>query len=63
MFERIDYCLTEAGVPDDDEVYAFAACIMQIQLESRGISKVFDAGSFKELFSEYLIAFARANDS
>lgn len=62
-FQRIDYCLAAAEVPDDDEVYAFAACIMQIQLESRGISIVPDAKSYKELFSEYLVAFARVTDS
>ncbi len=58
-FERIDYCLTEAGISDDDEVFAFAACVMQIQLAARGVNLAPDAGSFKELFSEYLVALAR----
>lgn len=62
-FERIDHCLTAAGVSEDDEVYAFAACIMQIQLASRGVDLAPDAKCFKDLFSEYLVAFARGNDS
>lgn len=62
-FERIDYCLNAAKVSDDDEVYAFAACIMQIQLASRGLDFAPDAKCFKEIFSEYLVAFARGNDS
>jgi hypothetical protein len=57
-FERIDACLTAAQVSDDDEVYAFAACVMQIQLAARGVLLAADGGSFKEVFSEYLIAFA-----
>ncbi|MCH8500052.1 MAG: hypothetical protein LAT63_16380 [Marinobacter sp.] len=58
-FERIDYCLSEAGIDDDNEAYAFAACIMQIQLASRGVSVAHDGSSFKEIFSEYLIEFSK----
>lgn len=58
-FERIDYCLNAAGVPEDDEVFAFAAVIMQIQLAFRGIDKKFDGNNFRELCSEYLLEFAR----
>lgn len=60
-FERIDYCLTAAGVPEDDEVFAFAAVTMQIQLACRGIDRRFDGSTFRELYSEYLVEFARAN--
>lgn len=60
-FERIDYCLTAAGVLEDDEVFAFAAVTMQIQLACRGIDRKFDGNTFRELYSEYLIEFARAN--
>lgn len=59
-FERIDYCLTEADVPEDDEVYAFSSVIMQIQLAYKGVDAKFESGSFKDMFSEYLIEFARA---
>lgn len=60
-FERIDYCLSAAGVPEDDEVFAFAAVTMQIQLACRGIDMRFDGSTFRELYSEYLIEIARAN--
>lgn len=60
-FERIDYCLTAAGVPEDDEVFAFAAVTMQIQLACRGIDRKFDGSTFRELYSEYLVEMARAN--
>lgn len=58
-FERIDYCLSEADIDDENEAYAFSACIMQIQLASRGVSVAHDGSSFKEIFSEYLIEFSR----
>jgi len=58
-FERIDYCLSESGVNVDNEAYAFAACIMQIQLASRGVNISHDGNNFRELFSEYLYEFAK----
>lgn len=58
-FERIDYCLSEAGISEVDQVYAFASVIMQIQLAFRGIDKAYDGSSFKVIFSEYLIEFSR----
>jgi hypothetical protein len=60
-FERIDYCLTVAGVPEDDEVFAFSAVTMQIQLACLGVNKRFDGKTFRELYSEYLVEFARTN--
>lgn len=62
-FERIDHCLTKAGVAENDEVYAFCAVTMQIQLACRGIDKRFDGNTFRELYSEYLIEFARVNST
>jgi hypothetical protein len=62
-FVRIDYCLAEADVPDDAEVYAFAACVMQMQLASKGIDLLPDGKNFREIFSECLIAFARPPSS
>lgn len=58
-FERIEYCLAEASVAENDNVYAFAATIMQIQLSYRGIEITPDWTTYKELFSEHLIEFAR----
>lgn len=58
-FERIDYCLTSAGIDDNEEVFAFAACIMQIQLSYYGINIAHDGSSFRDLYSKYLIEFAR----
>ncbi len=60
-FERIDSCLAKAGVSENDEVYAFSAVTMQIQLACRGIDRLFDGNTFRELYSEYLIEFARVN--
>lgn len=60
-FERIDNCLTAAGVSEDDEVFAFAAVTMQIQLACLGINKRLDGNTFRELYSEYLFEVARAN--
>lgn len=60
-FERIDYCLTAANIDDDDEIYAFSAVTMQIQLAHRGIHKSHAGSSFRELYSEYLIEFSKAS--
>jgi len=58
-FERIDYCLTAASVPDNDEIYAFSAVTMQIQLAHRGSHHLHDGKTFRELYSEYLYEFAK----
>lgn len=58
-FERLDYCLNESGVDPDNEAYAFAACVMQIQLASRGVSIAHDGKNFREIYSEYLYEFAK----
>ncbi|WP_166267123.1 phage exclusion protein Lit family protein [Marinobacter caseinilyticus] len=58
-FERLDYCLFESGVDPDNEAYAFAACIMQIQLAARGVSIAHDGKSFRDIYSEYLCEFAK----
>jgi len=58
-FERLDYCLEAAEVGEDEEVYAFAACIMQIQLSYCGVNIAHDGSSFKELYSNYLVEFAQ----
>lgn len=58
-FERLDYCLSESGVAPDNEAYAFAACIMQIQLAARGISIAHNGKNFCEIYSEYLYEFAK----
>lgn len=58
-FERIDYCLTAAGIEDNEEVYAFAACIMQIQLSYHGVNIAHDGFSFRDVYSKYLVEFAR----
>lgn len=58
--ERIDYCLTAAGVTENDEVFAFAAVTMQIQLACLGIDRKFDGNTFRELYSEYLMEFSRS---
>ena len=61
-FERIDYCLTAAKVSENDEVFAFAAVTMQIQLASLGINLKFKGSTFRKLYSEYLVEVARANN-
>lgn len=58
-FERIDYCMSEAGIDDDDEIFAFASVIMQIQLWYRGICVAHDGVTFRDTFSSYLVEFAR----
>jgi len=58
-FERLDYCLSESGVDPDNEAYAFAACVMQIQLAYRGVSISHEGKDFREIFSEYLYEFAK----
>lgn len=58
-FERLDYCLSESGVGPDNEAYAFAACVMQIQLASRGVAIAHDGKTFRDIYSEYLYEFAK----
>jgi hypothetical protein len=58
-FERLDYCLRESGVNPDNEAYAFAACVMQIQLASRGVTVAHDGKTFQDIYSEYLYEFAK----
>lgn len=62
-FERLYDCLENAQIDDDNEVYAFSSFVMQMQLATQGISIPTDANSFKELFSEILIIFARQVNS
>ena len=58
-FERIDYCMTESGLSDDDEVFALCACVMQIQLASRGYAVAHDGDSFRSILDSYLLEFKR----
>ncbi len=58
-FERIDYCLSKSNIHDDDKLYAFCAVIMQIQLTYHGINVAHEGETYKEMFSEYLMEFAR----
>lgn len=58
-FERIDYCMSEAKIEDDDEIFAFASVIMQVQLWYRGIRVAHEGDTFRDTFSSYLVEFAR----
>lgn len=58
-FERLDYCLLEADLSEDDEIYAFCLCVMQIQLAVSGKSIAHDGRSFREVYDSYLLEFAR----
>jgi hypothetical protein len=61
-FERLDECLTAAGVPEDHKVYAFAACLLQLHLNHSGVKaseEALNAPSFGAVFSELLFQLSR----
>jgi hypothetical protein len=58
-FERLYRCLDIACVEENDNVFAFASVIMQIQLWYSGKAAAYEGDSLKDMFCSYLLEYAR----